>query len=293
MKKILNLKNWLLTNQLVEESEYLQKYLDLLSLNLNTSSVKSITQAHHAIPVCYYKWRTNKKSFTRSRGVYDRMAAADSNNFLVHLKYTDHLLAHCYLALCAKPNWFKFANANMITAVSKYTTLEEFALAEDLTAYQKAYTLSCQLKQGKTLTDEHKAKIAASHNRSEAYSKKISEANQNRIWTAESRVKLSKSLKSSEAFQASICTRNKLNPPGKGLLWVFNGEHLTRVSADKLSEYLAAGYWLGKTSTVQIRKNSIEIEIHAKDWPQYEAQGWKKGWKLSKHKQNINKEEIN
>ena len=292
MKRIHNLKKWLLINQLVEESEYLQKYLDLLSLNLNTIPIKSITQAHHAIPVCYYKQQSNNKLSTRSRGIYDRIAAEDSNNCLVNLKYTDHLLAHCYLALCAKPIWFKFANANMVTAVSKYTTLEEFASLKDLTIYQEAYTLSCQLKQGKTLTEEHKAKIAASHNRSEAYSKKISEANRNRIWTEESRAKLSKSLKSSKAFQMSLCMRNKLNPPGKGLVWVFNGEHLTRVSPGKLSEYFAAGYWLGKTTTIQIRKNSTEIEIHAKEWPKYEIQGWKQGWKLSKRKQNINKEEI-
>ena len=118
------------------------------------------------------------------------------------------------------------------------------------------------------------------------------ETNRNRIWTEESRAKLSKSLKSSKAFQMSLCMRNKLNPPGKGLVWVFNGEHLTKVSPGKLSEYFAAGYWLGKTTTIQIRKNSTEIEIHAKEWPKYEIQRWKKGWKLSKRKQNINKEEI-
>jgi hypothetical protein len=69
----------------------------------------------------------------------------------------------------------------MITVVSKYTELKEFVNLKSLEEFQKAYTLSCQLKQGKTLTKEHKAKIAASHNRSEEYSKKIADANRRRV----------------------------------------------------------------------------------------------------------------
>ena len=69
----------------------------------------------------------------------------------------------------------------MITVVSKYTNLEDFVKLENLDEFQKAYTLSCELKKGKTLTEEHKAKISASHNRSEEYSRKISEANRGRL----------------------------------------------------------------------------------------------------------------
>lgn len=285
MKKIQNLKKWFLETNLVDNNEYLEKYLLLLTLNLSTEALENITQKHHAIPVVYYKQTSEIKSSTRSRHLYERLASNDPNNFLVNLKYSDHLLAHCYLALCAKPDWFKFANANMITVVSKYTNLDDFVKLESLEEFQKTYTLSCLLKQGKTLTEEHKAKIAAAHRReniSEEYRQKLSEAHRNRIWTSEAKNNLSKSLKSSEKFQNFIITRNKENPPARGLIWITNGEVKLRISQDKLSEYLAQGFWKGTTLTINIRKGYTEITINARDWPSYEAQGWKKGWKLSK-----------
>lgn len=281
MKRILNLKDWLLENDLVEDNDYLTNYLDLLSLNLETAAVKSITQAHHAIPVAYYKKMFKKEIAGRNRSYYDSLANADPNNFKLNLKYTDHLLAHCYLALCAKPDWFKFANANMITVVSKYTNLEDFAKLENLEAYQEAYTLSCELKRGKTLTEEHKAKISASHNRSEEYSRKISEANSRRIWTPESRAKLSNSLKNSEKL---IQSRFGRPSSSKGKVWVSNGETSKIVSKEEISNYLNLGYWVGKNTSLQIRKDGQEIIIHPKDWPTYEAAGWKKYWKSRKKK---------
>ena len=285
IQKILNLKQKLLTEQLVEDTDYLTKYFNLLQANLETKAVKHITQKHHALPVVYYKHFYPKETDSRSRFVYDGLAQNDPTNFLVNLSYSDHLLAHCYLALCAKQNWFKFANANMITVVSKYTNLEAFASLEDLSDYQKAYTLSCQLKQGKTLSKEHKAKIAVAHrkeNMSAEYSQKLSEANRNRIWTQESKDKISKSLKNNKSFQAKLHTRLKDEPPSKGLIWVSNEETATRIDPSSLQEYLALGYWEGRSNTLQVHKGYKEILIHPRDWPSYEAQGWKKYWKLSK-----------
>ena len=283
MKRILNLKTWLLQHDLVEENDYLEKYLNLLQLNLNTKVEKYVTQAHHAIPVVYYKQTSALKQDNRNRRKYEAMAAADENNFIVNLKYSDHLLAHCYLALCAKPDWFKFANANMITVVSKHTNLEAFAKTEDLEAYQEAYTLSCKLKANKHLTEEHKRKIAASHNRSAEYSRKISEANSRRVWTEASKKKLSESIKNSEK-----CIKSRYGRPShvKGKFWMTNGTNLLRVSKDEIQTYLQMGYWLGRTTTLKIRKGYEEIIICAKDWPIYEAQGWKKSWKLSKELKN-------
>lgn len=247
MNKILNLKNWFLEKDLVIENEYLDKYLNLLTSNLDTESKKSITQLHHAIPVIYYKQTSAIEWNTRSRHKYEKLAKEDQNNFLVNLKYSDHLLAHCYLALCAKPDWFKFANANMITVVSKYTNLEEFVSCEDLEVYQEAYTLSCKLKEGKTLTEEHKRKIAASHNRSPEYSKKIAEANSRRVWTEKSKKKLSISIKENKERLEAIKVRNKTTPPAKGLIWVTNGLVNTRIKENTLIQYLSNGYWKGRT----------------------------------------------
>ena len=282
--RLLRLKQKLLDEQLVEDSDYLIKYLALLQANLHTIPIKHVTQAHHALPVVYYKYLYPKETKTRSRGFYDRLANADSDNFLVNLKYSDHLLAHCYLALCSKQNWFKFANANMITVVSKHTDLESFASLDDLSDFQKAYSLSCELKQGKTLSEETKAKIAFAHrkeNMSQEYSEKLSKAARGRVCSQESKVKISNSLKNNESFQANLRNRNKITPPAKGLVWITNGETITRVPATALPEYINKGYWLGRTSSLQIRKGYQEIIIHTRDWPLYEAQGWKKGWKLS------------
>lgn len=285
-EKILNLKQKLLTEQLVEDSEYLTKYLNLLQANLSTAAVKHVTQKHHALPVIYYKHSNPIEAANgRSRHLYEQLALKDSSNFLVNLKYSDHLLAHCYLAICAKPNWFKFANANMVTVVSKHTSLETFAALEDLSDFQKAYELSCQLKQGKTLSEEHKAKIAIAHrkeNMSAEYSRKLSEAGRKRICTQEIRSKISNTLKNNESFYANVSAVNKESPPAKGLIWITNGETVTRIKPEFLPEYIILGYWVGKKSTLQVHKGYQEITIHARDWPLYEAQGWKKYWKLSK-----------
>ena len=285
IQKILDLKQKLLTERLVEDSEYLTKYFNLLYANLETKSVKHTTQAHHALPVVYYKHFYPKETNSRSRSVYNSLAQNDPINFLVNLNYSDHLLAHCYLALCAKPSWFKFANANMVTVVSKYTDLEAFANLEDLSDFQKAYTLSCQLKQGKTLTEEHKAKIAITHrkeNMSPEYSQKLSEAGKRRSCTPETKVKISKSLKNNKDYQSALKLRLKDKPLTKGLIWVTNDETTCRISPDSLPDYLALGYWEGRSRSLQIHKGYQEITIHSRDWPLYEAQGWKKHWKLSK-----------
>ena len=285
IQKILDLKQKLLTEQLVEDSDYLTKYFNLLQANLETKPVKHTTQKHHALPVVYYKHFYPKETGSRSRSVYDSLAQNDPVNFLVNLSYSDHLLAHCYLALCAKPNWFKFANANMVTVVSKYTDLEALAFLEDLSDFQKAYTLSCQLKQGKTLTEEHKAKIAIAHrkeNMSAEYRQKLSEANRRRSCTQETKAKISESLKNNKSYQSALKARLKDKPLTKGLIWVTNDETTCRINPDSLSDYLALGYWEGRSSTLQIHKGYQEIIIHPRDWPLYEAQGWKKHWKLSK-----------
>lgn len=284
-ERLLKLRQKLLDEQLVEDSEYLIKYLNLLQSNLDTAQIKHVTQRHHALPVAYYKHVYPKKTNSRCRYFYDDLAKNDPINFLVNLKYSDHILAHCYLALCAATDWFKFVNANMITAVSKYTTLEEFVSLEDLSDFQKAYTLKCQLRQGKTLSDEHKAKIAAAHkkeNMSREYSRKLSAASSRRVWKEESKTKISNSLKNNKSYQDALKARLKSEPIAKGLIWVSNGEIVTRIDINSLPEYLALGYWEGKSNTLQIRKGYHEIIIHPRDWPSYEAQGWKKYWKLSK-----------
>ena len=44
-----------------------------------------------------------------------------------------------------------------------------------------------------------------------------------------------------------------------------NGTNSLRVSKDEIQAYLQMGYWLGRTTTLEIRKGYEEIIICAKD----------------------------
>ena len=78
------------------DNEWLDKYLEILSDNLNTPMVRRSTQAHHAIPVNSY-WASDEPYDRRAA---QKLAAADVDNFKVNLLYKDHLRIHSYLTLC-------------------------------------------------------------------------------------------------------------------------------------------------------------------------------------------------
>lgn len=78
------------------DNEYLDKYIEVLKANLETTRNRKSTQAHHAIPVNTY-WTSNEPY---KRTVAAKLAKADPINFEVHLLYKDHLIIHSYLTLC-------------------------------------------------------------------------------------------------------------------------------------------------------------------------------------------------
>lgn len=79
-----------------KDNEWLNKYLEMLEDNLNTSRNRKSTQAHHAIPVNSY-W-TSDEPYNRKEAA--KLARLDNTNFEVNLLYKDHLLVHSYLTLC-------------------------------------------------------------------------------------------------------------------------------------------------------------------------------------------------
>lgn len=87
-------------NKLLElgylDNEWLDKYLELLELNLETPRNRKCTQAHHAIPVNSY-WNSSEPYNRREA---EKLSRADEANFKVHLLYRDHLLIHSYLTMC-------------------------------------------------------------------------------------------------------------------------------------------------------------------------------------------------
>lgn len=104
-----NLKKFFISKGLCRESIYLDAYLELISKNQSTVK-SSITQRHHVIPVYYYKHTFN----TTTRYEAEKLADADPLNFTVNLTYSDHILAHSYLAISAEASYFLFSNYNMV-----------------------------------------------------------------------------------------------------------------------------------------------------------------------------------
>jgi hypothetical protein len=78
------------------DNEWLEKYLEMLEVNLDTRRDRKSTQAHHAIPVNSY-WTFDKPYNRRDA---EKLSKADETNFEVHLLYKDHLLIHSYLTMC-------------------------------------------------------------------------------------------------------------------------------------------------------------------------------------------------
>ena len=78
------------------DNEWLDKYLEVIEVNLETRRSRTNTQAHHAIPVNAY-WTSNEP-YNRIEAL--KLARKDPVNFVVNLLYKDHLIVHSYLTLC-------------------------------------------------------------------------------------------------------------------------------------------------------------------------------------------------
>ena len=84
------------TNLFNIDNQYFLLYVDLIYNNLTTIKIKYKTQQHHIIPKCYFK--SNCKPID------------NSNDNIVNLYLTDHILAHYYLALATNNDNFKYQN---------------------------------------------------------------------------------------------------------------------------------------------------------------------------------------
>ncbi len=93
----MNIKSSLLETGLFIDNEYLDKYVELIVSNKNTPKISNVTFSHHIIPVYVYKLLCQPVDNTRLNRV--------------NLSYTNHMLAHFYLAKCASTNEGFYANA--------------------------------------------------------------------------------------------------------------------------------------------------------------------------------------
>ena len=163
------LKEILLQYDIVVNNEWLDKYLDLIYTNLETKKQKYITNSHHVIPIYYYNWKYKLKDNTNKRLISSKLADNDQNNFKINLRYTDHMLAHYYLALAAKNKLDLWANVKSIKLTFKninnkenldlYQNLKEFL--NNLEYYEDLYKKANEYK--KELLEKRKGLKKAVH----------------------------------------------------------------------------------------------------------------------------------
>lgn len=115
---MIDLFNKLLELNAFENNSYFKQYIELINNNKETKKQPNITECHHIIPKIYFK-------FTKSQ-------IDNSLDNLVNLKYCDHVLAHCLLALSFKDPYLVSKSVDAIYAVinsfDQYSTLEEFVV---------------------------------------------------------------------------------------------------------------------------------------------------------------------
>lgn len=132
-------KDYLLSLNIVEDNEYLTKYIALLEQNKATPYIPGKTECHHGIPVSSYQYRYDYK--TRQAAL--KKANEDEHNLLVNLLYKDHILAHYYLALCSKdPYKEKNIYAFILMTQNKYRYIDEIdfiTFIDSLDDYQQLY----------------------------------------------------------------------------------------------------------------------------------------------------------
>ena len=141
------LKEKLLQTGLFENNDYLDKYCDLIKVNLKKGFIKNKMQRHHIIPKSYYLY-INKK-------------IDNSINNLVNLLYKDHILAHYYLAKCTKIEELSNKNLLAIKFLIKGCTFKDFRIESiDLEEIQKSYVKTYKWLMGRSHSPEVNRKIS-------------------------------------------------------------------------------------------------------------------------------------
>ena len=168
-------KSQILELDLFYDNCYLDKYLELLQSNTNTPRIKFETERHHVIPRCCY--------------LYLKKSIDNSSENILNLSHIDHLYAHYYLALCAKPcieDKLTYAFIQMLYCNKNLTKLTEsdFEYAAKLRR-DFAETVSKNISGRVQGLEERKKRSESARGKntgpkSEAHKKKLSEAAKNR-----------------------------------------------------------------------------------------------------------------
>lgn len=129
------------------QNDYFDSYVDLIVKNAATVKVAHSTQTHHIIPQYYY--------------VNKGLKIDNSESNIVELLYTDHLIAHYYLAMCSINSDDKARNALSIRYILNGKTLDSFSIDEiNLDEYQTLYELGREYTFKRSHTPEVNKKVS-------------------------------------------------------------------------------------------------------------------------------------
>lgn len=153
----------LIEENLLIANEYLTKYQALIIKNKNTKKESFKTQVHHIIP---------KAAFKLLNTEVDESIANK-----VNLVYSDHILAHYYLAQCSKDQ-LKYGNIMALKHIfgNKYCNITEADLLVQLPDLQQLYEEAMLVQAAKTKA-VHSGKIMSAEHKA-----RISKANKGRIY---------------------------------------------------------------------------------------------------------------
>ena len=237
----MNVKEKLLSTQIIEDNEFLDKYVDLIQKNRSLDYINKKTQRHHIIPVCYYK--------------EINYPVDNSKENLVNLYYKDHVLAHYYLALCSVGK-FKYQNLEPIFIIMghKNFPLSEQNILEKLPEIQRLYeevrSMGYNPMKNVSVKEKHDSVMRSEQVRtsiSETMKKKVSEG---QLFNEQHRKNLSLAAKGNTAI--------------KGFKKIYRGSEVKFVSKDKLDYFLQEG-WTRTYSGKKVYRRHVDVNyLHRK-----------------------------
>lgn len=221
----MNVKNLLLQLELVVDNSYLDEYVSIVESNKGTVWCKDKTHTHHIVPRSYYI----KKHI--------RIDESESNK--VVLSYKDHILAHYYLAMCSKEDWFKVKNmwavSYMVGNYEKISRTQFIYL--DLDAICMCRESSINSMQIEDIRKKH----------------------DDIMRKQETRDKISKTLKlrspKGDLFKEEH--RKKISESSKGRIRIHKDGVYTHVKKEVLQEYLDKGWVIGGRPISEEHKQAL------------------------------------
>lgn len=265
------IKTNLLEKALVIENDYLNKYIQLICDNKNTIKTKFVTHCHHIIPRYYYR--------------VNNLPIDNSKSNLVNLKYSDHILAHYYLAMCSSTKRFKDSNLCGIRRIIRGFDPEsdEVKLFEMLPEIQSYYE---EVKHVNCLHEDTPQKISASIKG--RISIQNSDGHQKYVYEHELESYINSGWIIAHNLHNDI-SKSKISMANHGRKHINKDGLVKSIKLEDLDTYLNNGWSLGEDRSresaikgkISIIKDGINKFINPEELETFIQEGWIRG--------NINK----